>query len=39
MPNSNVLYQTTLNKAEFLEFGIKNADLATLIVICLCYCS
>jgi len=31
-PSSIFLCQTTLDKAKFLEFGIKNAKLATLIV-------
>jgi len=30
MPNSILSGQTTLNKAKFLEFGTKNANLATL---------
>jgi len=33
MPTSTLSWQTTLNKAKFLEFGIKNANLATLISI------
>jgi len=31
-PSSIFLCQTSLDKAKFLEFGIKNAKLATLIV-------
>jgi len=31
IPNSIFSSQTTLNKAEGLQFGIKNANLATLV--------
>jgi len=30
MPNTIFSCQTTLKKAKFLEFGLKNANLATL---------
>jgi len=30
MPNSILSCQTTLNKAKFLEFGTKNANLSSL---------
>jgi len=32
MPNTFFSCQTTLNKVNFLEFGLKNANLATLTV-------
>jgi len=31
MPNTIISCQTTLKKAKFLDFGIKNANLATLL--------
>jgi len=32
MPNTIFSCQTTLKKAKFLEFGLKNANLATLLL-------
>ena len=32
IPSTILLCQTTLKKAKFLEFGLKNANLATLPV-------
>jgi len=31
MPNTIFSCQTTFKKAKFLEFGLKNANLATLL--------
>jgi len=37
MPNTIFSCQTTLKKATFLELGLKNTNLATLVPLGTCY--